>query len=128
MKPKLYLETSVVSYRSDQTSHDVIIARHQQSTCLLWQKPEDDFKPFVSTLVIVKDPIVEEIRRYRMEHTRRFDFDLHRIREDLRELEKGLEGRVVEPRPKRPEPKTGRDLSVTKAGINRWISELSPWL
>lgn len=62
----------------------------------------------------MKDPIVEEIRQYRMEHTRRFDFDLHRICEDLRQLEKDLGDRVVEPRPKRLAPKTGQDPLVGK--------------
>ncbi|VFN05767.1 MAG: hypothetical protein BECKG1743D_GA0114223_110552 [Candidatus Kentron sp. G] len=57
----------------------------------------------------MKDPIVEEVRRYRMEHTRRFDFDLHRICEDLRRLEKDLGDRVVEPRPKRLEPSNSED-------------------
>nr|VFK81113.1 MAG: hypothetical protein BECKSD772D_GA0070982_12262 [Candidatus Kentron sp. SD] len=46
MKPKLYLETSVVSYQVSQASRDVIIAGHQQSTHLLWEKLEDNFEPF----------------------------------------------------------------------------------
>nr|VFJ96840.1 MAG: hypothetical protein BECKH772A_GA0070896_1011110 [Candidatus Kentron sp. H]VFJ97441.1 MAG: hypothetical protein BECKH772B_GA0070898_101125 [Candidatus Kentron sp. H]VFK04367.1 MAG: hypothetical protein BECKH772C_GA0070978_1017610 [Candidatus Kentron sp. H] len=54
----------------------------------------------------MKDPIVEEVRRYRMEHTRRFDFDLHRICEDLRRLEKDLGDRVVELQPKKLESET----------------------
>nr|VFJ55477.1 MAG: hypothetical protein BECKDK2373C_GA0170839_10492 [Candidatus Kentron sp. DK]VFJ57825.1 MAG: hypothetical protein BECKDK2373B_GA0170837_106836 [Candidatus Kentron sp. DK] len=55
----------------------------------------------------MKDPIVEEVRRYRMEHTRRFGFDLHRICEDLRRLEKDLGDRVVELQPRRLESGTG---------------------
>ncbi|VFN06484.1 MAG: hypothetical protein BECKG1743D_GA0114223_111172 [Candidatus Kentron sp. G] len=46
MKPKLYLETSVVSYRTSPASRDVIIAGHQQSTHLLWEKLGDNFEPF----------------------------------------------------------------------------------
>nr|VFK18213.1 MAG: PIN domain [Candidatus Kentron sp. LPFa]VFK61606.1 MAG: PIN domain [Candidatus Kentron sp. UNK]VFK70455.1 MAG: PIN domain [Candidatus Kentron sp. UNK] len=52
MKPKLYLETSVVSYQISRASRDVIIAGNQQSTHLLWERLEDDFRPFVSALVI----------------------------------------------------------------------------
>ncbi len=54
----------------------------------------------------VKDPYVEEVREYRMEHTRRFDSDLHRICEDLREFEATLGARVVTLKPKRKKPKT----------------------
>nr|VFJ47948.1 MAG: hypothetical protein BECKDK2373B_GA0170837_101923 [Candidatus Kentron sp. DK] len=52
MKPKLYLETSVVSYQTSRASRDVIVAGHQQSTHLLWEKLNEDFEPFVSALVI----------------------------------------------------------------------------
>nr|VFJ69758.1 MAG: hypothetical protein BECKFW1821B_GA0114236_11716 [Candidatus Kentron sp. FW] len=62
----------------------------------------------------MKDPIIEEVRRHRMEHTREFDFDLHRICEDLRRLEKDLGDRIVEPRPKRLEPKTDQDSLATR--------------
>ena len=43
----------------------------------------------------MKDPIVEEVRKYRMEHTQRFGGDLHRICEDLREEEKKYPERLV---------------------------------
>ena len=52
MKPKLYIETSVVSYQTSRSSRDVIIAGHQQSTHLFWDKLQDSFIPFVSALVI----------------------------------------------------------------------------
>ncbi len=54
----------------------------------------------------MKDPYVEEVRKYRMEHTRQFDFDLHRICEDLREFEASLGERVVTLEPKRRKPET----------------------
>jgi hypothetical protein len=62
----------------------------------------------------VKDPFVEEVRGYRMEHTRQFDSDLHRICEDLREFEAALGERVVTLEPKRrqrtvPPQKQNRD-------------------
>ena len=36
----------------------------------------------------MSDPIVEEVRRYRMEHTRKFGGDLFRICEDLHRLQR----------------------------------------
>jgi hypothetical protein len=52
----------------------------------------------------MKDPYVEEVYKYRMEHTRQFDSNLHRICEDLREFEASLGERVMtlEPRKRRP--------------------------
>ncbi len=49
----------------------------------------------------MKDPIVEEVRKYRMEHTRRFGGDLHRICEDLRKTDKTLKNRVVKRKPRK---------------------------
>lgn len=49
----------------------------------------------------MKDPIVEEVRKYRMKHTRLFNSDLHLICEDLRKLEKTFGDRVVEFKPKK---------------------------
>lgn len=49
----------------------------------------------------MKDPIVAEVRRHRMEHAKRFNFDLALICEDLREKEAELGDRLVQPRPKR---------------------------
>ena len=55
----------------------------------------------------MKDPYVEEVRRHRMEHTRQFDSNLHRICEDLRQFESSLGDRVVTLEPKKSRPKTG---------------------
>lgn len=38
----------------------------------------------------MKDPFVEEIRKYRLEHTRKFQFDLHAICNDLRKYQEEL--------------------------------------
>ncbi len=53
----------------------------------------------------MKDPIIEELRRHRMEHTRRFGADLTLICEDLRKLEADVRERLVSPNPKRLQPK-----------------------
>ena len=42
----------------------------------------------------MKDPFVEEIRGYRMEHAKRFNFDIHAICDDLRNLEKKLDKKI----------------------------------
>lgn len=43
----------------------------------------------------MKDPYVAEVRKYRMQHTRQFDSNLHLICEDLRKFETSLGNRVV---------------------------------
>jgi hypothetical protein len=52
----------------------------------------------------VKDPIVDEVRRYRIEHTREFNSDLHQICEDLRRFESTLGERVVRLERRRTQP------------------------
>jgi len=49
----------------------------------------------------MKDPYVDEVRKYRMEHTRQFNSDLHLICEDLRKFESGFAERVVRLEPRR---------------------------
>lgn len=43
----------------------------------------------------MKDPIVEEVRKYRMEHTKKFNADLASICEDLRSTQKDSGHKVV---------------------------------
>ena len=52
----------------------------------------------------MKDPFVEEVRAYRMEHTRKFKSDLHLICDDLRQFESSLGRRVVTLKPKKMKP------------------------
>lgn len=52
----------------------------------------------------MKDPYVAEVRKHRMEHTKQFGSDLHRICEDLREFEASLGKRVVTLRAKKLRP------------------------
>ena len=52
----------------------------------------------------MKDPIVEEVRRWRMEHTRKFGGDLKLIYEDLLRLQKASGRPVVRRPPKRRTP------------------------
>lgn len=50
------------------------------------------------------DPIVEELHRIREAHAARFDNDLRKIAEDLREIEKNWPERKISPPPKPPRP------------------------
>jgi len=46
------------------------------------------------------DPIVEEVRNARQRHAKRFDYDLKKIVEDLKEREKRADRRIVSFPPK----------------------------
>jgi hypothetical protein len=48
----------------------------------------------------MNDPIVEEVRRHRMEHTRKFGGDLKLICEDLRRIQRESGCQVVRRPPK----------------------------
>lgn len=54
MKPKVYLETSVISYLTGMPSRDLITAGRQQITHQWWESRKKDFQLFVS------DPVKEE--------------------------------------------------------------------
>ncbi len=66
MKPKIYVETSVVSYYTGRASRDVVIAGRQQSTHDFWLLLEDRLAPYVSALVLQEagkgDPVLAEMR------------------------------------------------------------------
>lgn len=52
MKPKAYIETTIVSYLTAWPSRDVVIAGHQQITHQWWNSAADHFELVVSQLVI----------------------------------------------------------------------------
>ncbi len=51
---------------------------------------------------MLKDPIVEEIRRVRDEYAKSFDYDLHAICEDLRKSQKSCGHKIVRREPRKP--------------------------
>lgn len=53
MKPRVYVETSVISYLAARPSRDLVVAAHQQSTHDWWQK-RDEFDLFVSEIVLIE--------------------------------------------------------------------------
>jgi len=66
MSPKVYIETSVISYCTGRASRDVIVAGRQQSTWDFWALLADGFSPYVSALVIAEagkgDPVAARER------------------------------------------------------------------
>jgi len=52
MKPKLYLETSVISYLTARLSSDLIVAAHQKITYEWWDNRRVEFDLYTSELVI----------------------------------------------------------------------------
>jgi len=52
MKPKIYVETTIISYLAARPSRDLITAAHQQVTQEWWENRRADFDLFVSQLVI----------------------------------------------------------------------------
>ena len=63
----------------------------------------------------MKDPFVQEVRKYRMEHTQQFNADLHLICEDLRRFEATLGTRVIQPSARHIQPTTHRRVSIATA-------------
>ena len=51
MKPKVYIETSVISYLTARPSRDILVAANQQVTQEWWQERRVEFDLYVSQLV-----------------------------------------------------------------------------
>jgi len=64
----------------------------------------------------MKDPIVEEVRKNRMEHTRKFRGDLPAICADLRSIQIASGHKVVRLSPKKPEPAKASSRRVKPRG------------
>ncbi len=66
MKPKVYIETTVVSYLTALPSRDVVIAGHQQMTRDWWQNCRDAYELTTSQLAIREasfgDPVYAQKR------------------------------------------------------------------
>ncbi len=52
MKPKVYVETTVVSYLTARESRDLVVAAHQEVTREWWRRRRDEFELYCSQLVI----------------------------------------------------------------------------
>ena len=66
MKPKIYIETSVVSYYTNRPSRDIVTAARQQVTREWWEESLNQFDTYISALVLEEasggDPISAERR------------------------------------------------------------------
>ena len=51
MKPRVYIETTVISYLTARPARDVVVAGHQQSTRDWWEIASNRFELVVSELV-----------------------------------------------------------------------------
>ena len=56
MRPKVYLETTVISYLAASPSRDIVVAAHQQLTREWWEK-RDRFE------LVVSQAVVDEVSR-----------------------------------------------------------------
>lgn len=52
MKPKIYLETTIISYLSARPSRDIVVIAHQQITQEWWDRHRHNFDLYVSQLVV----------------------------------------------------------------------------
>ena len=64
----------------------------------------------------MKNPIVEEVRKHRMEHTRKFKGDLTAICADLRKIQKAAGLKVVSLPPKKLKPASSPTKRATPKG------------
>ena len=62
----------------------------------------------------MSDPIVEQIRAFRMEHTRKFNHDLAAICEDLHSIQARCGHRVVRLAPKKIQPTRASSCQVKR--------------
>ena len=53
-RPKIYIETTVVSYLTARRSRDLVVAAHQQLTEDWWYQRREDFEAYVSQSVITE--------------------------------------------------------------------------
>ncbi|NKC12461.1 MAG: hypothetical protein GKR94_09725 [Gammaproteobacteria bacterium] len=52
MRPKVYIETSIVSYYTARPSRDLVIAARQEVTHEIWPTLQANFDSYISALVI----------------------------------------------------------------------------
>jgi len=54
MKPSVYIETSVISYRTGRPSRDLVVAAHQQITEEWWLEVLPQCEPHISPVVLTE--------------------------------------------------------------------------
>jgi hypothetical protein len=107
MRPRVYVETSIISYLTSRPSRDPVVAGHQQVT-REW-RDERHGRNCWRNRGMWEDPIVAEIRKIREEHAARFNYNLQAMFDDLKEGERKSGRKFVSypPRAARPVDLTG---------------------
>ena len=96
MKPKVYLETTIVSYLTSWRSPELVTAANQEATRDWWDARKDNFEIFISEAVIEEASAGDEdAARKRLEVLR--DVPELDITDEARELAKALVARVPLP-------------------------------
>src|SRR3954469_9842488 len=120
MKPKVYLETSIVSYLTAQRSRDIVTAARQQITREWWQKRREKFDLYVSEFVITEsrlgDVRLAELRLRALE-----DIALIQLTEDAKLL-----GRELVAKGPLPE-KAALDALHIAAAVSGGVDYLLTW-
>lgn len=62
MHPKVYIETTIVSYLTGNPSRDIIIAAHQQITAEWWRSKRRLFDLYASQLVVRESEAGDEVK------------------------------------------------------------------
>lgn len=75
MAPKVYLETSVVSYMTSRLARDVVVLAHQQLSREWWELRRGEFELYTSEVVVAEsergDPEAARARREILRQTRK---------------------------------------------------------
>jgi hypothetical protein len=72
MKPRVYGETSIISYLSARNSRDLKVAARQQSSVELWDSP-DRYEVVIAEVVISKASAGDAQARRTNAHTAEFE-------------------------------------------------------
>ncbi|MGC8553793.1 MAG: type II toxin-antitoxin system VapC family toxin, partial [Phycisphaerae bacterium] len=54
LRPRVYLETTIISYLAALPRRDMVVAAHHRITREWWMQQRDKFRLFVSTLVVAE--------------------------------------------------------------------------
>ena len=89
MKPKLYIETSIISYLTSRPSRNIITAARQELTRQWWSQERENFDIFISEFVLSEakegDPTAAKLRNEALS-----DLPSVELLEEIRILAKSL--------------------------------------
>lgn len=85
MKPSVYMETTICSYYTAQSSRDIVVAGHQATTREWWNRRLSHFRVFISQLVLDEAAVGDaEFAARRLKALK--PFPLLDLRDDITEL------------------------------------------